>query len=333
MDYLNKDKNYYSQQDISLEERSFENKSFNLFYEISRQKQYSIWANSIFILLEMLQLISYAFDEPHKHLWKIKESTINNLSIIFGATRIVTLMKFVNFTIYIIIFIFLIILIFSIFLFLLIEILLFTEFHTKLYSKCVSITNLIINPLCIFLYIPINELILLPLKCKNGYIDIVNNNVKCYENLYYLYFVLGIIGSILLLICGLYLLNFYFFPFQYNSSSLRISSTNDIILLISKFIFIYRYMLIKNNYISIIILLLFNLFLLANEFNHSTYNNYALNIICNIRNISVFWTYFILLISKILENTDINGFIFMLIFGYPIIIYCLIVFLNKKELG
>ena len=162
----------------------------------------------------MLQLISYAFDEPLKHLWKIKESTINNLSIIFGATRIETLMKFVNFTIYIIIFIFLIILIFSIFLFLLIEILLFTEFHTKLYSKCVSITNLIINPLCIFLYIPINELILLPLKCKNGYIDIVNNNVKCYENLYYLYFVLGIIGSILLLICGLYLLNFYFFPFQ-----------------------------------------------------------------------------------------------------------------------
>jgi len=332
MDYENKGKNYYSQQEISLEEKSVIYKIFNLFYEISRQKQLSLWANSIFILLEMLQLISYAFDEPHKQIWKIKESYIDKLSTILGATRIITLMKFVDFTLYIVIYILLIIIIFALFLFLLMEILLFGEFQTKLYSKCVLFTNLIINPLCICFYVPITELILLPLKCKDGNIDIVKNGVKCYEDLYYLYFILGIISSILLLICGLYLLYFYFFPIQYNSNSLRISSTNDIILLISKFIFIYRFILIKNHYISILIILLLTLFLLINEYNNSTYNNYYLNLICGIRNISVFWTYFILLISKILENTDINGFIFMLLFGYPIIIWCFIVFLNKKEL-
>ena len=205
MDYENKGKNYYSQQEISLEEKSVIYKIFNLFYEISRQKQLSLWANSIFILLEMLQLISYAFDEPHKQLWKIKESYIDKLSTILGATRIITLMKFVDFTLYIVIYILLIIIIFALFLFLLMEILLFGEFQTKLYSKCVLFTNLIINPLCICFYVPITELILLPLKCKDGNIDIVKNGVKCYEDLYYLYFILGIISSILLLLNSLLL--------------------------------------------------------------------------------------------------------------------------------
>ena len=107
----------------------------------------------------------------------------------------------------------------------------------------------------------------------------------------------------------------------------------DLINLVSKFIFIYRYIKIKNQYISILILLLFNLFVLINEFYVPSYNNYALNIIYNIRNISVFWTYFILLIAKILEDVDINGLIYLLLFGYPIIIYCFLVFFNYKSLN
>ena len=55
-------------------------------------------------------------------------------------------------------------------------------------------------------------------------------------------------------------------------------------------------------------------------------------LMCNIRNISVFWTYFILLIAKILESYDINGLVYLLLFGYPIIILCFIIFINKKEL-
>ena len=332
MDYDNKGKNYYSQQEISLEENSLKIKIFNLFYEISKVKIYNTWIISILIIFETLQLISYGFDDPHKPIWKIPDSYINNLSIILGVTRIASLMKYVNFTIYIVIFVFLIILIFILFLFLLMEIL-FGEIQTKLYNNFVYITNLIINPLCILLYIPITELILLSLKCKDGNVDIIRNGIKCYENMHYLYLFLGIIGSIILFICCFYLLNFYFFPFQNFSKTLRLTSTNDILLLISKFIFIYRYILIKNDYLSIVILLGLNLFLLTKEFNNSTYNNKILNLICNIRNISVFWTYFILLVSKILEGTSIDGMIFLLLFGYPIIIFCFFIFLNKKELS
>jgi hypothetical protein len=135
MDYDNKSKNYFSQ-DSSLEDKAIKIKSFNLFYFISKEKQFSRWAIFIFIFLEMIQLISYAFDDPHKSLWKIKESTINNIAKALGAARIISLMGFINFIIYLIIFILLIIMIFCLFLFLLMEIIL-GESQTRMYKKCV----------------------------------------------------------------------------------------------------------------------------------------------------------------------------------------------------
>ena len=330
MDYDNKSKNYFSQ-DSSLEDKTFKIKSFNLFYLISKEKQYNRWTIFIFIFLEMIQLISYAFDDPHKPLWKIKESTINNIVKALGATRIISLMEFINFIIYLIIFILLIIMIFCLFLFLLMEIIL-GESQTKIYKKCVTFTNLLINPLIIFLYIPIMELILLPLKCEDGVIDIVKDGIKCYADLHYLYMAIGIIGSFLFFICCFFVLNFYFYPFQYSITTLRKSSFNDIFLLIAKFIFIFRYIYVKNHYISILILLLLSLFILTCEFNDPTYEDYTLMLMCNIRNISVFWTYFVLLMSKIFENYDINGMVYLLLFGYPIINFCFIIFINKNEL-
>ena len=330
MDYDNKSKSYFTQE-ASLEDKTIKIKIFNLFYSISREKQYNKWTSIILIVLEMIQLISYAFDNPHKSLWNIKESNIDSISTILGTTRIISLMKYLNFLIYLIIFIFLIIMIFGLFLFLLMEIIL-GEYQTKIYMKCVYITNLIINPLVIFLYIPILELILLPLNCKEGVMDIVKEGIKCFSDLHYLYFIIGIIGSFLLFICCFFLLYFYFYPFQYYPTTLRKTSTNDIILLISKFIYVYKNIFIKNQYISILILLFLSIFLLTNEYNNSTYDDYTLTLICNVRNISVFWTYFVLLLTKILENSDINGFIYVLLFGYPFIIFCFIVFLNKREL-
>ncbi len=114
MDYDNKSKNYFAQE-ASLEDNTIKIKIFNLFYSISKEKQYNKWTSIILIVLEMIQLISYAFDNPHKSLWNIKESNIDKLSTLLGATRIISLMKYLNFIIYLIIFIFLIIMIFCFF--------------------------------------------------------------------------------------------------------------------------------------------------------------------------------------------------------------------------
>ena len=334
MDFDNKAKSFYAQQEVNIEEKSLKIKIYNFYYTILKdKKEFNLLALCILIILEMIQLISYAFDEPHLYLWKINESNMKTISTIVGALRILPLMKYVDFNIYLVLFFFFIIVVFVLCLFITMLIL-FDDPHSKIYVTSIYLTGMIINPLSVFLFTPITELILIPFKCNDGNkIDIIKNAITCWNRIYYLYIVLGIIGSILLLICVFFLLTFYFSPFQYQSSTIKLTPTNDCILIISKFIFILRFIFIKNEYLSILILLLLSILLLVNEYSDFTYNNYALIVIMNIRNIAVFWTYFILLISKLCENSDIDGLIYLLLFGYPVIIYCSIIQINKKESG
>jgi hypothetical protein len=185
----------------------------------------------------------------------------------------------------------------------------------------------------IFLYIPITELFLIPLKCENGKIVIfIHDSQKCGEGFYYLDVAIGIIGAILLFFLVLFFLNFYFYPFYESNFNRKLTTSNDIFLHIMKLILILSYIYIKDEYFSITFLLICSLFLVVKEFYESTYNNSLLKIIVNIRNISVFWTYFILFISKICYNSKINGIIYLLYFSYPIIIYFAILKIKREEI-
>ena len=127
-----------------------------------------------------------------------------------------------------------------------------------------------IDIICIFLYIPITEIFLLPLKCENGNIETISDTQKCGADLYYLYVIIGIIGALLLFFLALFFLNFYFYPF-YESNLLNTS--NDLFLLITKLVFILRFIYIKNEYLSITILLLFTFICVVKESFERTYNN------------------------------------------------------------
>ena len=63
--------------------------------------------------------------------------------------------------------------------------------------KGIFCIRLILNILSIFLYIPLTELFLLPLHCKDGNIAVLSESIQCGKDLYYLYVVLGIIGALL----------------------------------------------------------------------------------------------------------------------------------------
>ena len=54
----------------------------------------------------------------------------------------------------------------------------------------------------------------------------------------------------------LFLTYFFFYPFNYHESSIRIQSTNDSLFLLFKFVFALRFMIVKNEYLSIAILLI-----------------------------------------------------------------------------
>ena len=319
-------------QDLILENSSISNKIYNYFYNIVRtKKETSFLELYILYILETIQLISYGLSQPHTDIWKENNSSIKKVSDIISILRISSLMKYVKFYIYLIIFFILVFLIFSFCVFLIVNILFFKP-DSKFFSSSISIIRNIIYPLYIFFYIPITELVLLPLKCNSeNKVDIVKDGIKCWESLHYLYSILGIISSVLFFLCMIFLLNLYFYPFNYHDSSIRIRSDIDNAYLFIKYIFVLRYTLVKNEYLSIAILFILSLYALIEEFKYNSYNNNRIEIVVNLRNSLVLWTYFMLLIAKFFQSTQINGIIYIFCLGIPIVIICFVLLVNENK--
>ena len=320
-------------QDLLIDDKSLKFKIYNYFYLLLKtKKEFNTIILSFLIVLETIQFISYAFTDPHLDSWKIDKQIINIISIILGSTRLSPLMKYITFSNYLIIAYCLLGLIFIYYIIVLFHIL--TNTQSTKHIMGISLIRVSINVLSILLYIPITELFLLPLKCKDGKIELISDSdqQKCGEGFYFLYLILGIFGAFLLFILILFFLHFYFYPFYESNLNRKLNTSNDILLHFIKLIFILRNIYIKDEYLSIVILLICSLFLVIKEFYEDTYCNEILKIIINIRNITTFWTYFILLLSKICYNSNINGTIYLLFFSYPLIIYFSALKIKREEI-
>ena len=119
-------------------------------------------------------------------------------------------MQFASFQVYAIIFYFIAIIIFCFFLFILMQIL-YGDFSSKVYLFLLSITNMLIEPFSLFLFIPLVELLLLPCKCQNNHIYNIEDEVKCWNGIHYLYVTLGIIVSLIFFVCNLIISIFNFY--------------------------------------------------------------------------------------------------------------------------
>ena len=319
-------------QEYLSEDKSLKLKVYNYFYLILKSKgKINSIIISFLILLETVQFVSYAFDEPHLDSWKIKKNVIKYISIILGSVRISPLMRYVTFDNYLILLYCLLILVFIFCVLILFQILSNNSSTKKI--RGIFCIRLILNLLSIFLYIPITELFLFPLNCKNGKIAVISNDIECGKDLYYLYVVLGIIGALLTFISVFFFLNFYFYPFYEYNNDRKLITTNDLILHVVKLIFVLKYIFIKNEYFSIAILLICSLFCVIVEIEERTYSNYLLKIVTNIRNISAFYAYFVLLLSKICYNSKINNIIYFLFFSYPLIICYAILKIKNEDIN
>ena len=330
-----KDKGNKFNQDIIYENRTnSKSKIYNYFYSLlSDKKDISFLEIYILYILETIQLISYGISDPHIDTWKEKNSAIKTISDIIGISRISTLMKYIKFDIYLIIFFVLIVFIFTFCVFITVQIIFFKN-DSKFFSTSVNIIRSLIYPLFIFFFIPITELVLLPLKCNSEKkVDLVKDGIKCWDNLHYLYSILGIISSILFLVSILFLINFFFYPFNYRDSSIPIHSTNNVIFLFIKYIFVLRFVIVKNEYLSIAILFILTLYVITQEFYNNTYNSHKLETCINLKNFLAFWTYFILLFAKFFKDTKINGLIYVFCFGIPFIIISCVLLVNKHEIS
>ena len=184
-------------QDNSLDDKSLKFKIFNYFYLLLKsKKEINTIILSVLIILETIQLISYAFAVPHLESWKIDKKIIDIISIILGSLRISPLMKYVSFSNYLITTYCLLGLTFIFYIIVLVQILTNNPSSKKIAG--IAFIRISINIISIFLYLPITELFLLPLKCKDGKIIIISDSHQCGEGFYYLYVTIGIIGAFLL---------------------------------------------------------------------------------------------------------------------------------------
>ena len=328
MEIINND-NFLLNQEVSTEEKSLKLKMFDFFYYILIDKnQTNLFTLYFFHILEIMQLISFAFSNPHILTWKISEKTSDIINIVTSAFRLAPLLRFVSFNVYVIIFIILFIFIFAFSLLIIIQII-FRNANSKIYNRLLTFTHISIAPLTIFLYIPITELLFLPLKC--GEDNILINMIKCWSGIFYVFLILGIIGGLILFIDLFFLNCHFFYPFQMGLTTTKLNSSNDLLLLEMKLIYELKYIFIKNEYISIVILLILSLFLLLRQFHNPIYNINRLELLVNLRNIIIVWTFFMLLVAKLCFQTKFNNLIYLLLLGYPIIIFSFIIYYKEYE--
>ena len=306
-------------------------KTFEYFYYIlTRKEKTSIVTLSLLHILEIIQILSYAFFQPHLKTWKISDKNIEILSKIMSSFRLSPLINNTSFKFYIFTILIIIFLIFCFLLGLIMQIL-FKKENSKLYKGLLSITHMSIAPLTIFFYIPVNELLFLIFRCNNGKLDISNHKIKCWSRFHLLYSVLSFF-AIIFFILSLFILNFfYYYPFQTETSTIKLNSTIELIFLIIKLIYTIKLGFVRNENISIAILLVFSLFISVKEIKSPTYNSILLEIIINIRNNLMLWTFFMLFIAILCKEKEINGLIYLVFVGYPIIIYISIIFTKEYE--
>ena len=327
-----KEKNNFLIQDLNSNEKTFTYKIFRYFYSLFQlKKEFKLFLKWIQIFIETIQFISYAFSSNHYNSWKVQSKNIRVISNILSAFRLSIFMKIFNYNIFLVISYILTIIIFILCLIVLMNIL-FIDSSSRLNQYTATIIRSLIDIIAVIFYIPITEIILLPIKCVDGKVDGFKDGEKCWESVHYLNSILGIFGAFLLFIWCIFMLSFSFYPFQNPMSTVRIYSNNDITIVIMKLFLILQYLLISNEFISLSILLLASIFMLIGCYNESTYNNNKLEIAIMIKNLLIFWTYFVLMFSKIFINVVANGFIFLLVFGSPIVIYLSFVIHKEKDI-
>ena len=311
--------------DMSLKYRIF-----NFYYSTLRKKSVGLILLTFFMIFETIELVSYAFIDIFRPFWCVNKKAYDLIQLITGSTRLTPLMKYLTFDQYFIVFIILNCFVFINFL-LIAMTLTFNRTESKLYSITVAITSYITSNACAFFLVPMSELMLLVIKCNSNHqVDIVKNSIKCFNGLHIVYVFLAIV-MMLCFLC-LIVLNsiFNFNPFNANKQTAILNPQANTLLVIFKIILVILYIALDNDWIFIVIMVLGSLLNLKTSFESPTYNSFFLQCMVSIRNFSVFWTFIVLLICRMLSGSNFNGMIYFLAIGYPFI--CIVASLYYSNL-
>ena len=164
------------------------------------------------------------------------------IQYIFEGFRIVPLFRYISFNSFMIIFYFLFSIVIMLFISLIFQILFFKE-NSKCFLYILSWTVLIMPYLTIFLFLPLSELFLIPLKCNNN--SMLSQEVQCYKNKHLILAILGVVGEIVFFLY-IYLLNsFYYYPFVVRKTTIKLTPDVDLLLMKIKLVLILMYLFLN----------------------------------------------------------------------------------------
>ena len=130
----NVEKNSLFISDINISEKSLKYKIFHYFFlKIKENKRFKTWMLCFLIIIEAIQLISFAFSSIHHNSWKIEGNGMIIVSAIISIFRISPFVSLLNKNIFSLVLYLLIIFIFIISLFVTIQIL-FYDTSSKFYK-------------------------------------------------------------------------------------------------------------------------------------------------------------------------------------------------------
>ena len=306
-------------------------KLYNFFFNTLKKKDTNSFVICLLIIIQTIQLVSYGFSDPHLDLWKIKEKKMKNINVIVGAVRIVPLFRYLKFNIFLIIWAVFVAILF-IFVLLISMAIKFNKSNSTFYKIVTSLSRYFATFVLIVGLIPIFEIILSMVKCKDGVISILKDEKECWKGIHILYSALTIIFSLLLFIVYLLFEIFFFNPFNQKNTTTKISTSADIFFCVMCVINSIRYIVISNQWISIALILIESLFNMKTGFYEPTYGNFLIQSFIMIRNSLFVWTGFMLMICKLTFTSSFDGFIYLFLFGIPlIIIACTICFKKESE--
>ena len=303
-------------------------KIFTYFYYLILKKNFNVFILSFFLIIESIQVFSFGFSEPHKKLWKIKSNKIDYVNSFVGAVRITPILKYVSFTIYLIIWGIVIFIFFAgiLLIFMAIKI---NKPNSTFYKFVINYGKRVSSVMLSIFLIPSTEILLLMLKCNNNKIDIVKNPITCYNGVHYLYVALSIIFVIVQYFLIFLFVFFSFSPFDSEKLNNKYDTTADLYYYIFSLINALRYAFIKNEWISIAILFIGSIFNLKKSFNSPTYRNFLLQCLVIIRNSILLWMSLMIMVCKLTFNSKFDGNFYLYILGTPIVIFITSIFYKK----
>ena len=316
-------------EEISEEIKTLKIKVFNYFYYMMNVKSITSSVTlSILYSIETIQLISFAFSSNMILNWNISNTFAKYLQYIIEGMRFVPLLQFTSYNSFIVVFYVCFAIVFILFIGLIFQILFYNP-NSIIFPRLLSITQFIMPYLTILFFIPLSELFFVPFKCENN--KLLVEEVQCYKNKHLILAILGVFGEISFVIFIFMLNSFYFYPFVTGKATIKLNPDVDLLLIKIKLIFVVQFFFVKTHYVSITIILILSLLLIYFNLNRTTYSIKGLEFLINLRNVLVFWSFFMLLISRICLKSHFNNIIFLLVLSYPLITFGFIMFYHRLE--